>query len=252
MRFIGLITTALLVATPACDQSQTGAPATTSTALSTTSSGLTEAQVASLVRLREEEKLARDVYRVLGERWELRIFDNITLSEQRHMDRVGDLLDAYGIGDPVVDDATGVFTSVEMQQLYTALVSQGSASEAAALAVGAAIEELDIVDLEEGITEETPDDIVRVYENLMKGSRNHLRAFVGQLEANDYSYTPSSLTAEEVEAIVSTPRERGPIGRGMGQGGFGRGMGHGGMGQGGFGRGIGQGGGDCDGSGPGW
>jgi hypothetical protein len=247
MRLFTLFTAALIASIPACDQAGLDTP--TTTALAATASGaLTSDNVSSLVRLREEEKLARDVYRTLGDRWELTLFDNITLSEQRHMDRVGELLVAYGIEDPVVDDSTGAFTSTEMQALYAALVSQGSESVGAALGVGAAIEELDIFDLEEALADEVPADVARVYENLMKGSRNHLRAFARQLAANDVPYTPTSLTAEEVEAIVSTPAERGPAnGGGMGQGGGqGQGGGFGGQGQG-QGRGFGGlGDGSCD------
>ncbi len=171
MRLFTLFTAALIASIPACDQAGLDTP--TTTALAATASGaLTSDNVSSLVRLREEEKLARDVYRTLGDRWELTLFDNITLSEQRHMDRVGELLVAYGIEDPVVDDSTGAFTSTEMQALYAALVSQGSESVGAALGVGAAIEELDIFDLEEALADEVPADVARVYENLMKGSRN--------------------------------------------------------------------------------
>lgn len=168
------------------------------------------------------------------------------------MDQVGALLAVYGLPDPVVDDTTGAFTSEEMGALYGALVAQGIQSEAAALAVGAAIEELDIADLAEALAELPPSDVTTVFENLMKGSRNHLRAFVGQLDANSYPYEPTSLTDEEVDAILSTPAENGPVG-GAGQGG-GKGLDASGNGstdeaQGGGGV-HGTGAGSCDGTGP--
>ena len=48
----------------------------------------------SLTLMRQEEKLARDVYLTLGENYDLPVFTNIPRSEQRHMDQMGELLDA--------------------------------------------------------------------------------------------------------------------------------------------------------------
>ena len=53
--------------------------------------------------MREEEKLARDVYVALGDRWGLRVFENIARAEQRHMDAVVAQLDREGVDyEPVV------------------------------------------------------------------------------------------------------------------------------------------------------
>ena len=38
--------------------------------------------------MREEEKVARDVYLSLNDTWNLRIFKNITSSEQTHMNAI--------------------------------------------------------------------------------------------------------------------------------------------------------------------
>ena len=59
--------------------------------------------------MRIEEKLARDVYTVLGDKWNARVFLNIKLSEQTHMDAVKRMLDKYGISDPLTTDEVGVF-----------------------------------------------------------------------------------------------------------------------------------------------
>ena len=48
-----------------------------------------------------------------------------------------------------------------------------------------------------------------VYENLLRGSRNHLRAFVKVLAKHDVTYTPQILDQEEFDGIVSTPKETG-------------------------------------------
>lgn len=49
--------------------------------------------------MREEEKLARDVYLTFGEKWGLTLFTNIAKSEQTHTDAVKTLLDRYEIKD---------------------------------------------------------------------------------------------------------------------------------------------------------
>jgi len=55
------------------------------------------------------------------------------------------------------------------------------------------------------------EDLALVYQNLMKGSRNHMRAFAGLLEANGISYEAQFISADLLEQILSTPKERGPV-----------------------------------------
>lgn len=170
-------------------------------------SSLTQEEEDGLVWMREEEKLARDVYLVMYDLWGLRVFSNIAASEQTHIDAVLQLLDRHGIEDPAGANAPGAFTNPELQKLYDDLIALGSQSLEAALTVGATIEDLDIVDLQERSTE-TP-DIALVYANLEKGSRNHMRAFVRNLDQRAMTYTPVTISQAEYEAIVSTPMEQG-------------------------------------------
>jgi hypothetical protein len=197
---------------------------------------LTDAEKDGLLLMREEEKLARDVYQKLYEIWGKRIFDNISKSEQTHTTAIAALLDRYDIADPVTDDTAGVFTNETLQNLYNDLVAQGSVSLEAALTVGATVEDLDIKDLQDLLAQTDKPDITTVYKNLMRGSRNHLRAFYRQLGGE---YEAQYITAEELEQIVNSPQERGGGHEGRGNGG-GQGQGGGrgqGGGQGGGGRG---------------
>ncbi len=229
----------LMFGVVACDQAQATAavPVTpTAVAEATTvavtdevpqvpeNSALSPEEVADLLHMREEEKLARDVYLTLYEKWNLTVFQNIARSEQMHMDAVATLLTTYGLEDPVAQtgDARGAFTDPNLQALYEQLVEQGSASLVDALTVGATIEDLDIKDLNEALSRTDKEDIRLVYENLKMGSENHMRAFVRNLQAQGADYTPQFISEEEYQAILSsTP------GRGQGQGG-GPGMGQGG------------------------
>lgn len=180
---------------------------------------LTQAEIDGMLLMREEEKLARDVYTVLYEQWGMQIFANIEQSEQTHTEAARQLLEKYNIADPVVDDAVGVFVDQDMQALYDSLVTEGSTSLVAALQVGATVEELDIKDLSDLLAETDNADITLVYENLQRGSRNHLRSFDAQLAAQGGSYEPQYISAAEYEAIIATYRETGAgAGRGWGNG----------------------------------
>jgi hypothetical protein len=180
-----------------------------SAALVADASTLDATETANLVYMREEEKLARDVYITFYGTWSLPVFDNIAASEETHTTQVQDMLEKYRITDPVADDSVGVFVDPKLASLYTTLVAQGSASSLAALYVGAAIEEIDMIDLQAAIDASDNADIKQLYENLMSGSRNHLRAYVGQIEDLGIVYEAQYLTQEEVDAIVDAPVERG-------------------------------------------
>jgi hypothetical protein len=172
---------------------------------------VSDSERAGLLLMREEEKLARDVYLALYERWKLPIFNNIADSEQQHMDAVALLLERYDISDPVSGENAqkGVFADSHMQELYDNLLVQGEASLVAALTVGATIEDLDIKDLYELIGETDNQDITRVYQNLAKGSRNHLRSFAAQLSGQRATYKAQYLSQEQVDKIIASPRESG-------------------------------------------
>lgn len=186
---------------------------------------------AGLVYMREEEKLARDVYMTLYETWGTQVFSNIAQSEQTHTEAIRSLLEKYGIDDPVTDDSVGVFTNDDLATLYDELVEQGSESLEAALRVGALIEDLDINDLTEEMEVADNEDILLVYDNLQRGSRNHLRAFTKQLERLGDTYEPQYISQTEYESIVGSNQETGS-GQSRGWGGSmsGRGANGGGMG----------------------
>lgn len=130
-----------------------------------------------LIHMRIEEKLARDVYIVMGELWNHKVFLNIQLSEQKHMEAVKRLLDKYSVPDPLTTDSVGVFPDPQFQLLYDQFIQQGNQSLQEALLVGKAIEELDIADLEYQLSFVDNPDIIRVYQNLKAASENHLAAF---------------------------------------------------------------------------
>ncbi len=164
---------------------------------------LTEAEIESIRFMREEEKLARDVYLYLYEIYPLRPFEKISSSEQAHMDAIDYLIITYQLEDPVGENAVGVFQNEELQELYIKLIAQGSTSREEALKVGALIEEVDIMDLQTDLDSiGQNEDLVRVYTNLCNASKNHLRAFTRVLNNYGVVYTPVKLSQEEYDRIL--------------------------------------------------
>lgn len=183
---------------------------TASFLLSSVNDPLSDQEVADLVFNREEEKLARDVYQTLYDTWNYNVFSSIASSEQIHMDSILDLLNRYGIEDPVPADTVGVYNNSILTDLYNDLVSQGQPSLVDALEVGGYIEEMDILDLLRFIANSDHPDVIAVYERLMMGSRNHLRAFVGALADEGITYVPVLMEEAAYQAIITTPIEQGP------------------------------------------
>lgn len=159
-------------------------------------------QTATLLFMREEEKLARDVYTALYKEWKQKIFKNIAASEQRHMDAILKKIDMFGLSDPALAEA-GKFSNADLQNLYDALLAKGKASYIDALLVGATIEDMDIRDLRAAmiaVTDNLP--LETTYRHLLQGSENHLRAFYKQLQRQGVDYTPQYITQELFDAII--------------------------------------------------
>lgn len=163
---------------------------------------ITETEAADLLYVREEEKLAHDVYLNLFDLYNLPVFEFIAQSEQIHTTRILALLNFFDLEDPA-STVVGEFNDPSLQTLYNDLLSQGSESLIAGLLVGATIEEVDIVDLHEKIESATNPSVIMVYGHLLEGSKAHLRAFVGQLSLNGVTYEPQFLSQEEFDSIIA-------------------------------------------------
>jgi hypothetical protein len=168
---------------------------------------LTQEEISDLIFLREEEKLARDVYLNFYEKYNLQIFKNISNSESQHMSTVLKLLNKYDIEDPASPNI-GVFHNTDLQKIYNDLIAQSNISLVEALKVGNKIEDLDISDLTLNESRTYNVDILSVYGTLKCGSRNHLRNFNALLLQNNDFYEPLFLTQDEFDAIVSTTNEK--------------------------------------------
>lgn len=204
-----------------------------------TGNGSTEASTSPLARaeadtlrsMREEEKLARDLYAAFEPSgFE---FARIQGMERHHFAMIGMLLERYQLPDPAASQPAGVFTDPALQAQYAELHERGTKSRADAYAVATEIEDQSLHDLQAAIEGTTHDDIRHAYAMLAQMTRNHLRVFYTGLAAEGGAYSPKYLDRPAFDRVVAAPME--PMGRMMGRGEMGAGMGpmnHGGMGQG--------------------
>jgi hypothetical protein len=165
-----------------------------------------EADEDALRFMLEEEKLARDTYNYLFQTWGINQFKNIRNSEQSHMDAVASLLDSYSLDYVILPE--GQFSIVALQDLYDQFVVDGSISAANARQIGATIEDLDIVDLQNNIEATENTDVIQVFERLQCGSRNHLRSFMNAIDNNGETYLPQFLSQSEFDAILNANQEQ--------------------------------------------
>ncbi|MCK5465556.1 MAG: DUF2202 domain-containing protein [Bacteroidales bacterium] len=164
---------------------------------------LTEQKINSLMHMREEEMLAYDVYTFLSGIYDVPIFRNIARSEMVHTTRVKELIDKYGLEDPAADHKPGEFNDAGLQELYDELIEKGKVSYKDAIVVGLTIEDLDINDLEMALEYEVDnEDIVEVYNFLLMGSKNHMKAFYFQAKSNNIEYIPQFISQEHFLEIV--------------------------------------------------
>ncbi|MDD4882143.1 MAG: DUF2202 domain-containing protein [Gallionellaceae bacterium] len=173
----------------------------------TSASALSAQEAADLAFMREEEKLARDLYVSLNDYWNRMVFANISASEETHFSTLGDALARYNLADPALSGA-GMFSNGELQALYDALLNQGRGSLVAAFRTGALVEEVDIEDLDAALASTSHADLQTIYTRLQCGSGNHLRAFVRNLETAGVAYEAQVLPQERVDAILAAPMGR--------------------------------------------
>lgn len=197
MKLIGLVL-ALSCAFPVLAG---GKSATASRSSATELAALTETEEATLLWMREEEKLARDVYLTLYKVWNKPVFAEIAESEQAHMDALLKKIELFGLLDPALPDV-GDFANPELRALYDVLIARGQLSYVDALTVGATIEDMDIRDIGNAIAETTNLPLKTTYESLLEGSKNHLRAFVDLLDQEGVEYSPQYIDQAVFDAIL--------------------------------------------------
>lgn len=144
----------------------------------TTVTAVDPALTTELTFAREEERMARDLYLALADKYDGALpFSRITLSEQQHFDAVGTLLDRYKVADPAAGKKAGTYADPKIQDLYDGWLADGQKSRDAAYDVGVALEKRDIADLKDALGGNLPTDVKQVFTALLNASEHHLNAF---------------------------------------------------------------------------
>jgi hypothetical protein len=188
------------------------ATAQTPTATASSATAIADdTRTADLSFSRDEERMARDLYTLFGQTYDAAIFTRIAASEQQHFDAVGALLTAYAITDPAVGQPAGTYANADVQKLYDQWKAQGLTSVQDAYAVGVALEQTDIADLQGILARNADADAQRVFTRLLAASQHHLDAFTNAVNGGtDAAFCTGSGTGAQLGA-------RGD-GHGMGMG----------------------------------
>lgn len=168
----------------------------------TTGVTLSEAQKSHLVTLYEEEKLAHDLYTEFYDATGFTPFSHHTEAEAKHMGFVDDILMLYNISRP--DLGHGLFENEGYQNSYNEWLAKGTTDSLQACYIAAYIEEMDILDLMDGIQIAETAEIKDLYETLKAGSENHLRAYNKFLKMQfNIDYVPQLMTQELFDEIIA-------------------------------------------------
>ncbi len=176
------------------------------TEIAPTTTPLADSDKNALLFMLEEEKLARDTYIFLWEKWSITPFTNIKSSEQSHIDALAQVLTSYGIQYTILP--AGQFADSVLLNYYNQFVINGSISSANALQIGATIEDLDISALDKYTAQSTNATVINVYNSLKCGSRNHLRSFVSAIVSAGGSYAPQFISQDYYNVIISSSNEK--------------------------------------------
>jgi len=171
----------LLVSCQGGESGEKGKSTNNSSIKASISTELTELEKDDLLFMWEEEKMARDIYSLMNQKYQAKVFQNIGASEKKHMDTVKNLLTQVGLSTPVNENEIGLFTNPIIIDMYTDLLYRGNQSYQEALQVGLDIEVTDIADLSLRIQNARDPGVIKVYEALREASYNHKAAFERQL-----------------------------------------------------------------------
>jgi len=160
-----------------------------------------------LQRIREQRKLARDLYWDLAKHWGSLVLVRLGAAEQAHLNALDTLLDHYDLSDPVAGPAVGESGDPKFHALHAQIVEVGHRSEMAASQAGLLVEEMSLSDLAAARARTRRPEIAAVYDDLLRDSRNHLRALFRQMQRFEGEYVPQSLSLSDFEAIVWTQPE---------------------------------------------
>lgn len=165
---------------------------------------LNELELDDIKKISDDEMLAYKTYKYICDKYDINIFNNITESELTHYNAVSYIISKSNLTDEKYNE---MFYLEESQVLYDELTKKADMSVTEALKVALKIEELDIKDIEMVKANSSNPELLSLYNNLQKASRNHLRSFNKVLSRYGETYTPEHLSQDEFNAIILAPME---------------------------------------------
>lgn len=157
-------------------------------------------EVDDLNFLYEEERLAYDIYTELSDKWELSIFENIAKSENMHFQHLLVIYEKYGLRVP--KSANGFYNYPELNLMYDRFFEGGMMTLESSLRLAGNFEEYDIADIERFLKHTQNVDLILVYNSLLEGSKNHLRAIHRNLKKHGFDYESVFLEEEKFQQIL--------------------------------------------------
>ncbi|NTV17903.1 MAG: DUF2202 domain-containing protein [Bacteroidales bacterium] len=168
---------------------------------------LTADEIEFIYAVREDEKVARDLYFSFFGTFGLKPFENIGKAEDNHIKATEKLFDYYEIDYPALSE-NGKFENAIRQKLFDSLLLKGT-PELEAFKVMAMLEESNIVEYGEVLKTIANPNIKIVIENLARASANHFKAAIRQITALGGTYTPALMTQEQYKAVIAIGFEKG-------------------------------------------
>ncbi len=127
---------------------------------------------------REEERMARDLYQALADKYDGALpFSRITLSEQRHFDAVGALLDRYDVADPADGRKAGSYADATLQNLYDGWLADGRSRSTRPTTSAWPWRSATSPTSRARSSRASRADVTQVFTALLNGSQHHLAAF---------------------------------------------------------------------------
>lgn len=171
-------------------------------------SPLTADETEFLYAIREDEKIAHDVYAAFSALYPAaKTISKIMTAESSHISAAEAVLDYYEIEYPPLSD-TGIFEDADRQALYNDLITKGT-TLIKAYGTMALMEEETVYAYKSIQNQLTNSNLSLLLSQLIKASSNHLRATVRQVVKLGGSYSPAYLSDEEYQTIINMAFENG-------------------------------------------
>lgn len=142
---------------------------------------LAEDEIDDLLYMVQEERLAFDMYSTLYIEYELKIFQQIANSEEKHVAALSELISKYDLTNPNDNMDPGEYLDEVIQALYDQLLEQAMLSRNWAIQTGIDIESLDITDLNTVLARTDAKNLLQAYNHLVEASEKHLESFTEEL-----------------------------------------------------------------------